>query len=109
MTKRKMPSKQAIADYWNPILLRIGLEIDWELSNHIQCFTCGRYGPKLERAHIKARCNGGGDEVKNLHILCAGCHHESEFYEGETYWKWYRHKRLVEFGNTIKQFLAIHA
>jgi len=106
---RKMPRKQEIADYWLPILQRMGLEIDNELSLNIQCFTCGRYGPKLERCHIRARCEGGSDEVKNLHILCGSCHEESEFLNGKKYWKWYRHKRTVGFYEVLKQDTAIHS
>ena len=105
-SRNNMPKKNTIAEYWNPILIRIGLEVDYELQNNIQCFTCGKTDQRLERAHIKAKCNGGSDSVKNLHVLCRGCHDESEFYEGDIYWRWYKYKRVNEFNEIFKNDIA---
>ena len=40
-----------------------------------------------------ARCDGGTDSVENLHLLCGGCHTQSEhmygFEPGLLYYKWF--------------------
>lgn len=104
--RRGMPNRREIINYWLPILTRMGLEIDDELARVDQCFICGAYGPKLERAHIKALCNGGSNSVKNLHLLCASCHHESELFEGKKYWLWYRCARKHKPAEVLRSKLA---
>lgn len=101
-----MPKISAIIEYWHPILLRMGLEIDYELINNPQCFVCGSM-QMLERAHIKPRFNGGTDEIKNLHVLCAVCHKESEFFMGKKYWKWYMYKRPTAVADRINLLIAV--
>jgi len=104
---RKLPSREKIIEYWFPILVRMGLEIDDELVHRHQCFICAN-GHGLERAHIKAKCEGGSDDVKNLHILCKKCHFESEFISGKKYWKWYRYRRNVAVYETVRTLIHTH-
>ena len=57
--------------------------------------ACGFYhyhGKELDRAHIVARVYGGSDDVSNIHLLCRNCHIESELFNEEYYWKWFKAK-----------------
>jgi 5-methylcytosine-specific restriction endonuclease McrA len=86
--RRNMPTEKAIRDHWKEwVERRINDPDESEPGNHL-CFACGFYWPSTERAHITARCNGGGDTVHNLHMLCHVCHKSSEFVEGADYWHW---------------------
>lgn len=69
-SNRRLPSKSAICNYWINNL------------NHIKqiadtCWGCGVAGG-LHRCHIKARVNGGTDDVGNLILLCQHCHLKQE-------------------------------
>jgi len=81
--KRKMPSRKAIAVFWND-------KLDYINAN--RCFACS-WGGKLERCHIIARCNGGNDNVENLHVLCTTCHDDSEYKEEKEYFAWLNYVR----------------
>ena len=81
--KRKMPSRNAIAVFWND-------KLDYINAN--SCFAC-HWGGLLERCHIIARHNGGSDGVENLHVLCNTCHDASEYIEGDQYFNWLNHIR----------------
>jgi hypothetical protein len=81
--KRKMPSRKAIASFWND-------ELGYNNGNN--CFAC-HWGGALERCHITARHNGGSDGVENLHVLCQACHDDSEAIEGKQYLNWLGHVR----------------
>ena len=98
-TARKMPKRRQIAEYWNDRFIAKGWEIGFEIVNIPQCFACARTRLPLHRAHIKSRFSGGSDTVENLHILCVACHSESEFLDGLRYWRWYRHKRFVQWND----------
>lgn len=81
--RRKMPSQKKIFEHW---------EIRLDSIYPQQCFACSSLDTtKLERAHILARCNGGSDEVDNLHLLCRNCHVSSETISGEKYWQWFKY------------------
>jgi hypothetical protein len=41
------------------------------------CFACG-FKNGTERAHIKAKCDGGADTENNLFLLCRRCHISQE-------------------------------
>lgn len=59
-------------------------------SRGATCMACGsQYG--IQRCHILPLCEGGDNSLKNIHLLCKGCHSESEFRSGESYWKWMRY------------------
>jgi hypothetical protein len=102
-TARKMPTRRQIAEYWNDRFIAKGWEIDFEIVNTPQCFSCGRKNLPLQRAHIKSRFLGGSDSIENLHVLCVACHAESEFLDGLKYWRWYRHKRLAQWNGVIRE------
>ena len=100
--RRQMPRCEDVISYWGPELTRLGKVDDGELEqcfsdkepdgSRLQkgiCFACGFIRP-LERAHIKARISGGGDEVDNIHLLCVWCHRLSEGLEGNSYWEWFK-------------------
>jgi 5-methylcytosine-specific restriction endonuclease McrA len=94
MTKRQMPSKKQIKDYWAKQL------IAWDKFDSFEevyeadyCWGCGME-EKTERAHIQSKFNGGSDNVNNLHLLCSLCHKTSEFIEGEQYFNWLKKRDL---------------
>ena len=60
------------------------------------CMACGRF-KKIQRAHILPVCEGGDNSLSNIHLLCAGCHGESENLSGEKYWNWMRHVNSTEY------------
>lgn len=105
-SRQDMPKKKEIVNFWYPIFCDMGLEMDDELLRHYQCFVCAVHGPKLERAHIKALCDGGSNDVRNLHMLCASCHHESEMYSGRGYWAWFHQAREHKAAASLKAALA---
>lgn len=94
---RKMPSRSKIIDYWvagagADILNSHGIEL-YNETDYENCFACGD-GSMVERCHILARCEGGSDTVDNLHLLCQSCHKKSEYFSGETYWKWLSNENI---------------
>ena len=89
-----MPTLLAIRKHWATRLDLVGpswyCKHDF-LAEKLCCFACGQTqlgGGALERAHIKARCEGGTDDVSNLHSLCHFCHKDSEFVNGDAYYEW---------------------
>ena len=89
---RKMPSALAIRKHWAEALWSIkGFDSIDEFMDPLPCFACGMHFGKLkpERSHIKARVEGGGDNVENLHMLCRYCHKDSEILQGDRYWSWF--------------------
>ena len=70
-----MPSVYEIYTYWQE---EYGLTA-WRggkqrrKQNGVHCFACTWQG-RLERAHILAKCDGGSDDVSNIHLLCRSCH-----------------------------------
>lgn len=134
MGTRKMPTCDAIRRHWAEKLVEIGkFDSVQEVMEANYCFACGMIvesvtqpaeedqGQVLERAHIKARCEGGTDDLDNLHLLCEICHKDSEFHEGTEYWDWlgkrtavdvaisgcYRHKIPIEPHHTIYDMLKM--
>ena len=90
-----MPSPEAIMEHWLDKFNEQGIwdivSIDRDGIPAKACFGCG-CPSKVERAHITALVNGGTNDLDNLHLLCRGCHVESESYSGEVYDKWFRWK-----------------
>jgi 5-methylcytosine-specific restriction endonuclease McrA len=91
MTARKMPTKLSIKNHWAAYLIKINKFDSYEeLFEAEYCFACGMNSDgDIERAHIKARCEGGSDNVENLHLLCGFCHKQSEFINGKKYKTWF--------------------
>ena len=72
--RKSLPSKKKILEYWikeDPYLVK---RQSSEYEYH--CFCCGRSG--VERAHIIPHCQGGSEDVSNLHLLCTSCHFITE-------------------------------
>jgi hypothetical protein len=95
--RRDLPSKVAIRKYWAARLVQLGkFDCETEIMEADYCFACGLYWPEelgkpnTERAHITARIKGGTDEASNIHNLCRCCHTDSEYIDGETYWRWFK-------------------
>ena len=98
---RKMPSQSKIADYWMENMPEHLYDGQIEIK---QCWACGFFGGRIERAHILPRCEGGSDDEQNLHLLCRPCHQQSEALSGERYWDWYEQKLLNEWDFGISYF-----
>jgi 5-methylcytosine-specific restriction endonuclease McrA len=89
--KRRPFSHDSIRAYWSKTALGTRREFDASV-----CFACRWPTEDLERAHILPLCEGGSDEVSNLHLLCEACHKDSEFLSGRSYWKWLLSRTLEE-------------
>ena len=89
-----MPSRKKIFEYWQDKLS--------SAKDDNTCFRCSStsiFGDSVvvDRAHILAVCEGGDDDVSNIHLLCRGCHRESEVYSGDEYRLWINSKNKEEF------------
>lgn len=100
-----MPKKKHIVKYWNnelEILLNIG---GFKLETEV-CFACGNCIGLTHRAHIvsigEKFCS---NDLSNFHILCKGCHSESEYMNIGQYWRWffYQFNNNFWFANTINK------
>ena len=96
--KKSMPSIKLIRKFWfseeGIELLRSKTGI---IISSIQgCMTCGTLG-YVECCHIVAKVNGGSYNEDNLHLLCKSCHLESEYFEDERYWRWFRNKYIRDY------------
>jgi hypothetical protein len=92
-----MPTNIQVRKYWADIfakegrfdLVQLSFDSGFELIDEKRaCFACGQTDFGVERCHIKARCDGGSDDVSNIHMLCPICHKDSEFITGEKYFEW---------------------
>jgi hypothetical protein len=70
-TKRKMPSKKQIFNYWVDKILDLE---DCDLNT---CWGCG-FNSTIERCHINDRCKSNNDNLDNLVLLCKYCHRIQE-------------------------------
>lgn len=116
MEKRKMPPKGRICRYWRRILVGEDGECiipygeDFHLINKDNCFACNinhLIGKGIVyRCHILPRAEGGSDKESNIHLLCKGCHEESENLRGEKYFNWFfRMSMSISFSRFfIKKF-----
>ena len=97
--KRKMPSREKIFKHWKNKLNNI--------TNNNTCFKCGvtpffnKKNIIVDRAHILAVCEGGTDDLNNLHLLCKSCHRESEAYSGVEYDLWFTSRNKKEFATSL--------
>jgi hypothetical protein len=92
---RKMPSENAIRDYWcsTDLWERMDVPGESDLGERGVCMACGRKSA-VGRAHILARNDGGSNEPSNLHMLCMDCHNASELLDGERYWRWFMRQNI---------------
>lgn len=93
---RKMPSKLAIAKYWHEQLRGKKLFATFDRPDVCTCMACNRPTDHTERAHIKAKQEGGADSVDNLHLLCDICHKDSEMISGDKYFEWFYSRKLAD-------------
>jgi len=111
--RRQMPLVNSIRAYWAPKIVKLKPGV-FKCPEHVlagnYCFACGIIFKHLEKAHIKARCEGGSDTVENLHMLCPVCHKDSEMLKGKAYKKWFVRRTHVDYlmamTNTIRYFTA---
>jgi len=111
-SSKSMPSAKNIYEFWTsgegkvildghgvqvPIQSRIS-DDGTKLETVLTCFACG--DRDVQRCHIFPRSKGGDNTVENLHLLCGKCHVESEYLEGDFYWRWLKHK----FDNEWQEF-----
>ena len=90
--KRNMPSKKDIYEYWK-------YKLNPDYSN-LSCFKCG-FDKGIQRAHIKSVCEGGTDELNNIHLLCKNCHLDSEAWSGYVYDIWLSSLTKESFANKL--------
>lgn len=102
VTKSSRATRENIKAYWVPELVKMDKFIDRaDAYEYDACFACGvDYSKKegqnsTERAHILAKCCGGSNEISNFHLLCEGCHKQSELLSGEEYWRWFEKQSLI--------------
>lgn len=96
--RQSMPAIKQIRDYW---FSEEGIELLRKktgliLASKAGCMTCGTLG-YVECCHIVAKVNGGSYNESNLHLLCKNCHIESEYFEDERYWRWFRNKYIRDY------------
>lgn len=84
---RSIPTRADIHRFWLNDS-RIGPLLDSGINAGMQCYACLRM-TGTQRCHILAVVDGGTDDsVENVHLLCPGCHAESEHLNGSHYWIW---------------------
>tara|TARA_R110001632_G_C11055015_1_gene385116 strand:- start:33 stop:488 length:456 start_codon:yes stop_codon:yes gene_type:complete len=96
--KRKMPSRKDIFYFWENKMKKA--------CSDNTCFKCGliSFDDKIivvERCHIVPVCEGGSDDLDNIHLLCYSCHKESEVYSGKKYNLWLKSKNKEQFAKAL--------
>jgi hypothetical protein len=91
--RNKLPSRQKIAEYWRPRVEEFGVfdALQGDLPED-ECWACGN-AMRIERCHIQAYMDGGGNTVDNLVLLCSNCHTHSETLPRDRFWLWVRNTR----------------
>lgn len=93
-----MPKRAAICEHWED-------KIE-DLDGN--CFACGS-SLRVERAHIVPLCEGGTNDVSNLHLLCATCHIDSEPLPVDLYWAWlWRMRETHPFTHAVGRYERIY-
>jgi len=92
--RSSMPKPDIILKYWNSNnnYERLGKLPSGYFSMVEKgcCFACGNI-TLLHRAHIIPLAQCSDNKAENLHLLCPGCHNESESHPA--YWTWLHYKR----------------
>lgn len=115
--KRSMPSRKAIADFWQHKegwvdLMGYGGEARGNHDDDLmpdECWACGLKYPNgftaaPDRCHIISRWQGGNDECANLVLLCRTCHQQSENIPTDTFWIWMKSMRRDKWKNQYEWF-----
>ena len=112
--KRLMPSKEAIKKYWDKdsngeCRFRFIEDFGWSELPTNACWKCGQ-GGYVEKAHIHSRCYSHDDTPSNLHLLCSGCHKESEFFygfePGLMYYEWFYAGKFFWLQKQMRKFIS---
>ena len=99
-----MPDKEAVRQWWAPWLVeKEKFDSVGEVMEADYCFACGTGDVPTERAHIRARVEGGSDSKTNIHLLCHECHIESEMIKGYKYYKWFVRQNV--FGMALNSYM----
>jgi hypothetical protein len=103
--KRFHQKPKEILEFWRKALAtKYGKDIylsSYRVDEHV-CFACG-YPSGTQRCHIIPKCNGGADDIFNIHLLCRECHLESEFIETQNaYFEWLISKNAFNSGSFLK-------
>jgi hypothetical protein len=106
-----MPSKRKIRTHWANTLISLGKFDSRSEVFDDACFACGLYSKGLERAHIRARCIGGSDDVENIHLLCGRCHRDSEGMDGSGYLQWFIQRTMLDalYSQAARDGVNIHS
>lgn len=89
------PSVSAIFKYWSQEgKLPLIRNNEFITQGEKNCFACGDFR-NIQRCHIVPLVYGGENEVENLHLLCVGCHADSE--GNKYYWNWLTYMRTHEW------------
>lgn len=89
--RRNMPTEHEIREHWS-FLGIYGIT----KSKH-PCFACQLPGGRY-KCHVLAKCEGGSDDVDNIHMLCKTCHDSSEYLSGKLYWEWFDRQSFLSSG-----------
>jgi len=92
-----MPKIEEIYKHWKGKLPMLR-DNEWLESEERTCFACGLFH-HLDRAHIIPLAQGGDNSLDNLHILCIGCHTNSE--GNKYYWNWLTYMRKHEWRSRV--------
>tara|TARA_Y100001963_G_scaffold143720_1_gene214945 strand:- start:2075 stop:2545 length:471 start_codon:yes stop_codon:yes gene_type:complete len=99
MSIRRMPHKNVIKREWEN-KFRFIEDFGWKELPTDACWRCGKEG-YVERCHINSRFHTQDDSPSNLHLLCGGCHKESENLYGwgvnQAYYLWFYSINLQDF------------
>jgi|ERR1035437_6047286 hypothetical protein len=94
--RKNMASKFNIINFWAEKLIELGkFDSIEELLEANYCFACS-FEFITERCHILPLSYGGSNEADNLHNLCNLCHKASEFLTGESYWRWFKKRNIID-------------
>jgi len=94
-----MPTAKRVREYWSLKIYKLkGFDSPEEFLEDEWCFACGLQIGKArpERAHIIAVCDGGSNDVSNIHMLCEICHKDSEFLTISDYWEWFFERSALD-------------
>jgi len=99
-----MPTAKKVLEYWqepeNEKKIGKAKGDIWGVEQD-ECFACGLRLLLKHRAHIIPSINGGDNSPGNIHLLCRGCHEESE--GRPNYWQWLSYKRNNEWFSYLEE------
>ena len=101
--RNKSPKKADVCRFWG----------DAFGTHENECMACGSEGDdtpySIQRAHIHSHRASGNAYAGNLHLLCVRCHKQSEFFEGDNYWRWMSCTRISKGLDWNKEIIEVLA